>query len=550
MRFRLWDTLRREYWFPLALALLIVILGTVPYLYGYRNAEPGEIFMGFVGRGTSGANGYLMMARQCAEGHHLIENFMTAENVKRNYFNLEWWLYGKCARWSGLSLIQTFHLFRVTGVFFLVGAVYFLVTVCFETRYFRRLALTLIVFASGFGWLIWGANKALGMSLPLPLDLSGVTIFGYLVNKPHFIRAGIFSALQFGFLLLAEKTGQRKYYVWSGIMAGGNTLIRPFHLPETYALYLIYPALRAFQEKRIDWSRIKGHALAATVQLPALIPHVYTALWKPLGLSVWARQTEFLLPMTLWLGLPFALVCIYFIIKGFGHLPEARPVPLMMGTWLFIAWLLVQSFPYFNWSHEGFFPFMYAPVILALSGPLPWLVETVQRYIRQPISWERPGLRFTAATLLVLACLPSSVYVYADFFVRLHHPQAPWRYYLSNDELAAIDWLGDHLSPGDTVLSMPETSQFIPRFRDVKVVIAHDILTADYQEKNWMVQRFFHSRYDDHFKRWAMEQLDAQYLLIGPCERFPHGLKPADHPWLEALFTRGQCTVYRVRNEF
>lgn len=547
MKDTLWDALRREYWFPLALALLFTLLGTAPYLYAYAIAAPDERFMGFVGRGTLALNSYLTLPRQIAEGHHLIENFMTSEPLKRNYFHPEWWLYGQFARWTGLSMVQTFHVWRVAGVFLFVGAVYFLCAVCFTSVYLRRLATALIVLGSGLGWVIWLLNKCFGFSLPLPLDLDGVTIAGYLVNNPHFIRAGIFSALQYAFLILGEQTGRRKYYFWSGIMAAGNTMIRPHHLPETYAIYLIYPALRAVQEKRIDWNRIKNHALAATVQLPMLLLHIHTVVLNPLGIAGWIRQSEFLLPMTLWLGLPFGLVCIYFMLKGFAHIPQARPETLMMGSWLFISWLQVQAFPYVAWAHEGFYPFMYAPVILALSGPLPCLVDEVRRRFGNKVSFDKSAWRFAAASLLVAVSMPSTIYVYADFFVRLHHPKPTWRYYLPEHTLSAIDWLKKNAADGEVVLSSIDTGQFIPRLYDVKVFIAQDLLTANFNEKIGIVYRFYQNKEDDLFKRWIVEQYNIRYVFFGPFEHFPNGMDPDEHPWLEPVFSQGETMVYRVR---
>lgn len=539
----------REYWFPLALAVFFVLAGSLPYLYAYRSVQPGQQFMGFVGRGTPGANSYFMMARQSQEGYNCIENFYAPEPRSRSYFHFEWWAFGKFARRTGLSLIATFHIWRVVGVFAYLFAIYYLAAAALDTVFKRRTAVALICFGTGFGWLLWILNQY-GLDLPISRDLKGIGVPGYLMNKPHFIRAGIFAALQYGFLLSGERTGKRHFFVLSGLAASFGSMIRPFHILETYGVCFLFPVLRSIQDRRINVESFKNYLLAAAVHTPMLLWHAYVWKENPLGLSPWQHQAEFMLHQMLWLGLPFTLICIQFLLKGFSHIPRAKAPSLMLGLWLFLALLGVNAFPYLSWAQESHYAFVMVPPILAVAGALPWLYRSVLTWkpLRQrfPLALDSLRLRRLAAVALIVASTPTTMFVYAQFFTQLHAPSGQWRYYISDDLAAAFEWIEKHSEPDTVVLASNGTSQFIPRFMDRKVVTSHDILTPYFGEKSALVHRFFAQEGDEEFKRYLIGRFDIRYVVYGEFEQEIGDQELGDCAWLDPVFTGGRVTVFKV----
>lgn len=538
----------RELLFPLGVGIAVVVLGTLPYLYAYHTQGAGEVFMGFIGRGTPGANGYFMFARQAVEGHWLFVNQMTPEPTPRAYFSLQWLAFGLFSKWTGLSLVATFHLGRVLSVLLYVLAVYYLAAQCLEDAFRRRLALCLTVFGSGLGWMIWAVNKTLHAGLPLSFDLQGVSIFGYLINNPHFIRAGLCSALQYAFLIRGEQSGRLRYFVFSGLASEGHSIIRPYHVPETFLVYALFPILLCIRERRLVPRRILNYGVAALVALPGALYLVITTLSNVLGMAGWFRQSPLLLEQILWVGLPFLAVCGYFAFFGMADARQAKPSSLMLSAWLGLSWLLVNAFPYFNAGFEqAFAAFTLAPPILLMRGPLPLLHDRLASgFPRLAAAFARKQVQYLAAIALVLLCSPSSVYVYARFFKDLHHPVPPWRYYLDSGVHNAITWLETNARTNDVVLASHDTSQFVPRMSACKVVSGHDMLTANYYEKNRLVDRFFRIRGEDGFKRWLADTFNVHYVVFGPYERYGGGMDPADHPWLHEEFRHGNTTVYRV----
>jgi hypothetical protein len=547
----------REYWFPMALAVFFSVVGSFPYVYGYASAEPGEHFMGFVGRDTPGANGYFMFARQVQLDGNFMQNKMTSEPLPDNYFNLEWWLFGKSARWTGLSLIAMFHVWRVLTVFGFMWTFYFLARLCLDRVGERRLALSLVVFGGGFGWMIWLANRAAGLHLALPLDLDGVGIPGYLINKPHFIRAGICTLLTYGFLILGERTGKRRYFAYSGLAALIHTAIRPYHLPETYLVYLVFPLILSWREGRISRARVLNYGLAGLMLLPGVLDIAFMAWQNTLGMAGWYRQSLFLLQQVLWLGWPFALVCIAFVFSGFTpeRIRTARESTILLCLWLTIAWLLVNAFPYFPAGHElAFYPLVLVPPILVFRTAFPLIRDWAAAHpagLRplNGLNLSSPRLLRTGVAFLVLVSLPSTAYVYRSFFTGLHRETGagPWRtFYLTDDEYQTLDWMHKTISPQAVVLASLETSQFIPRVSGQKVLSGHDMLTAYYDRKNAEVQKFFALRGDDQFKREMIKYYHVDYVLYGPDERRLGEMRPEQYPWMKKVYQHGDVTLYRI----
>ncbi|MBI2435698.1 MAG: hypothetical protein HYV26_22820 [Candidatus Hydrogenedentes bacterium] len=547
----------REYLFPCVLACFFAVIGTFPYGYGYATAPEGKAFMGFVGRGTCGLNGYLMFAKQVQDGQHLLENRTTPEPLPRTYFNIEWWLFGIVAKLTGLSLIVTFHLDRIFTVFFYCLSLYYLAARCLPTPGWRQLAVALITLGSGLGWVLLLATSLTGLELPQTfdwpaIDLQGVSIFAYLVNQPHFVRAAACAALTYAFLLDGERTGKLRYFVFSGLAAFAHSMIRPYHIAELYLVYALFPVLLwirgAGLEAPAAWRRFMNYGVAGLAHSPAALFYLYLAIEGTLGMAGWRRQSRFLFSTVLWMGLPFLLVCVHFAWNGLCHWRSARPATLLLGLWLGIAWLLVNTFPFFVAGHEAAWgAYTTAPVLLALIGPVPAALRWLQVHGRGRLRFTSPLARRAMAGILVLACMPSSVYAYARMFTTLHHPVYPQHYYLDKDTLAALRWLEAHSSPEDVVLASHNTSQYIPRFSHNKVVTYHDMLTANYAEKTAQVKQFFANQGDDAFKRWLVQHYNVRFILYGPEEREEGAMRPEDHPWMQQVLQTGQATVWAVQ---
>lgn len=531
----------REWALPLLVALALIMLGSLPYAYAYRNASGDEVFMGFIGRGTQGANSYLSLARQAAEGHTLMTNLCTPEPRPRAFFHAEWWLFGWVARVTGWSLLTVFHVGRIVTVLGFCLALYYFLTAAVPRRGPRMAAFMLIIFGAGLGWVVYGANAFLGTELPWPLDIRGVTVFGYLANKPHFIRGGIFAALSLGLFLRGAMGSGRGYFLLSGIAGSLGGLIRPFHLPDTLVFLTAYAGYMCWQERRFNREAIMNAGLVVAGLLPVIAMYAWLSVTNPMGLSRDPFPAPHLLLVALWLGLPLIAVAAQASARGMRALPSLPRESALLVLWLLAGFACALSTPYYPYAYESYYPFVLVPPVLFLRHTLPRLRDALRA--RGPGWPVRPLLGVLVAALV----LPSNGLVYAKFFNDIDHPDTPWRYTLPQDVVAALEWLETETPEGAVVLANHGISQFIPSFAGRKIVAGQDvIMTQDYARKTAEVSRFYHSRGDDPFKRWLCSHYGVDYLLFAAEDRLPHGIHPAEHPWLEPVFETPRATVYRV----
>ncbi|MBI2423764.1 MAG: hypothetical protein HYV27_13120 [Candidatus Hydrogenedentes bacterium] len=532
--------LPREWAFPLLSAVALIVLGTAPYLYGYWSAGADEVFMGFVGRGTPGANSYLAFARQVAEGHTLLTNLYTTKSPEHAYFHLEWWLYGVTCRITGLSLLAMFHVTRVGSVIAFCVAVYYLAATLIDSIAGRRAALMITCLGAGMGWLIYLANWFLGIHLEPSLDMLGVTTFGYLVSKPHFIESGVFAALQYAWFIRGDQSGNSKYFLLAGLAAALNTFVRPYHIAEAFLFLAAYPCLVFWFRGEWSLKAIRGSLLALLLFAPAILLQAYTMFHNPLGLGGFVSWYPLsLLSLVLWQGIPLFAVLLFGLWQGFGHAPAAPRDVALLTAWLCIALLLLFAHPYFPFAQESYFAFVLAPPILFVGQIVPRLRELL------PWSglkrWKRRGI----VVVFIAAAAGTNALVYTKFFYGLHHPDEPWQYYLPKSVISAAEWLKAQGAISPVVLASHDTSQFLPRLAHVRVVTGQDALTPDYPRRNNDVFRFFWTPGEDEFKRWICQQWHVKYVIAGPFE-LAGGFKPEAYPWLKRSFVDGNAAVYEV----
>jgi hypothetical protein len=530
---------RKEWLFPLLLALFFVLVGSLPYIAAHRLTPSGETFMGFVGRDTAGSNSYFAFARQAAEGRVFMTNLYTPHAPARAYLNPEWWLMGAMARWTGLSLEALFHIGRTLTVVAFLLAAYYLCAVVLPSPAHRRAALLLISCGSGLGWLLWLANRFCGTDLDLPWDIQGVSPFAYLMNKPHFMRAGIFAALHYAWFIRGDQTGRLRYFYAAGLAAAGHSLVRPYHIPESLVFLALYIFVRGHGG---NYTRATTRALACGLgQTPIILWHAWILFNNSLGLQGFhAWYPALLLAQVFWYGLPFAAILVHLAftaLRGRAWQPDFS----ILALWIVSAMLLLQATPWFPWGVESYYPWILAPPILFLQHTWPACAAWMETR-PQP---DR-ARRIAVATIAALV-LPSSLFAYGDFFEDLRHPDVRERYYVSHDFLKAADWLKDNAPNEPVVLASLDSSQFLPRLANLRIVSGQDALSANYTMMNDWVSRFYVSPGDDGFKQWLCRQQSVDFVLMGPFERAFAAMNPADHPWLAPVFESGDVAVYQVK---
>ena len=188
-------------------------------------------------------------------------------------------------------------------------------------------------------------------------------------------------------------------------------------------------------------------------------------------------------------------------------------------------------------------------MILVTKGLYESIVPVIARW-KFGIRNSEFGLGDRAKRLVVvafvLAVLPTNVYLWAWRFVDLARHDYP--FYLHRDDIAALDWLRENVSPNDVVLCSLTVGQYVPAVSGNTAFLAHWAQTVDFYDKRDRVARFFNAATSDGERAETLYAFGVDYVLHGLVERELGDYDPATVPWLALVFSAPQVDVYRVKD--
>jgi hypothetical protein len=248
------------------------------------------------------------------------------------------------------------------------------------------------------------------------------------------------------------------------------------------------------------------------------------------------------------LGIPFVVALL--TLDGLVPAKDRSPRKLFLNVWFGVNFFLV--YVPVNYQIHYLNGWQVPIAILATMGfftrIVPWLQRSsairkamplVQRLTNQD-RWVS-----TLATMLVLAVLPTNIYLFAWRFVDLgrhHHP-----YYLYQDEVRALEWLGANSSPDEVVLSGLDVGRYVPNVAGNRAFLAHWAMTVDIYRKQDLIQEFFDSATSNDQRRALVEEYGIRYIFYGSEERALGDFVPDSLPYVERAFVSPRATVYRVQ---
>ena len=189
---------RKERLEALGWGLLLALVTSLPYLFGYVASPAGKYFLGFV-LNPNDQNTYFMWMSQVASGEMLLRNLYTSIPHEGAILNLVFLAAGWTGKLLG-SLDIAYQLLRLTAVVVLAWSVWLFVATFTPSRERRRWLFLTVVFGAGIGWVwnlirLWNGDFG-GLVhdtelLLRPLDLwvpEGYVFYSMLV-MPHFSLA-------------------------------------------------------------------------------------------------------------------------------------------------------------------------------------------------------------------------------------------------------------------------------------------------------------------------------------------------------------------------
>ncbi|MDY7041953.1 MAG: hypothetical protein SVX38_13940, partial [Chloroflexota bacterium] len=239
----------------------ILVLTSLPYLYGYFSCPPGKQFMGLM-QDVPDHGQYLSWFRGF-QSSLLVSNKLTPEPNDPVFFNLLWWVLAQIARFTGLGYAPLYQMFRwVSGAAFL-WVLYRLIAYFVDSVWQRRAVFLLTALSSGLGWVFIVLKHTLTkgeLLYPLDVYIAEGNTFLCILGYPHFIFAAAFIVGVFVLLWKGYRKQQLRYAVLAGLVALTLGLHHAYDLIILYGVWGAFFLLTWLRDRRFPkhlfWSEV------------------------------------------------------------------------------------------------------------------------------------------------------------------------------------------------------------------------------------------------------------------------------------------------------
>jgi hypothetical protein len=530
---------------PYRIALLVLLLISVPYLTAWAAAGSGYVFGGFLLNPTDG-NSYLAKMYEGWRGDWRFTLPYSAAQSPGAYLFTFYILLGHLARWLGYPLIGVFHGARLLGSVLLLWVLWGFLQNLNPPGKHNRIIYALAGLGLGMGWLAFPfgvASSDFWVAEAYPF-LSAYT-------NPHFVLS---LALLVWLLAIRpaalDLVPPQPLKVWGSAaiaMLASAVLgsLSPFALVLALAILGIVLVIRVgdgWLSARRSEAGFSGfvNSLRADrsfqmtlVRLACLglggAPVVWYAVMAmrldPL-LAAWNTQNLTPAPAVWDLLLAFS-PSILLAGLGLAQIWRRKDYPIrIVVVWAGLALVMV----YLPFGLQRRFLVGLAVPLVALTGfGLEWIENRIGRRVRS-VAIAALALTFPTLLLVLLA---------GQFGALAHNPLL----YLTRGESQALSWLEANTPADALVLAAPETGLFIPAHTGRRVLYGHPFETVNAEAEESAVSGFF-THADTQAAEDFLRQRKINYVFYGPREQLL-GQMPVS-TGLSDVYSQAGVTIYQV----
>ncbi|MDW8405071.1 hypothetical protein [Chloroflexus sp.] len=516
----------------------IIIIASFPTIFAYVTAPEDRFFTGVV-YNIPDHNQYFAWLRDFRY-QHLAANRLTAEPNEPALFHLLWWISGKAGVIFDLSFGAIFNILRIIGGITLLISGYLLFRVTIANEVQRKLAFTLFATGGGLG-IVWviikHAQKLEDAPFPFDIYTSEPNSFFLVLAFPHFALALSLIIGVIGFTFVAYQRQQLRYAIVAGICGFLIGLQHAYDILTLAAVLGIFGLLVWWRDRQFPTFLFKCGIIIAAFTVP---PGAYLS-WLVLNDATWGGKlaqfdnagawTPNLFHLPILLGVPFLLALASFRLKMLRSQDNAEL--------LFAAWFVVH------------FVLAYLPVSFQIHLLLGWQVPIAvlaARLIHTRIwPWIRQrfgSIGVVTATVAILGLsMITNVYLVVWRIVDLGRYQQP--YFLTSDEVKALEWLATHTTKNDVVLGVLEINQHVPPWTDAHAFLAHWAGTLDYYVKIDMVAKVLDPNTPSAERTAILDMYNVRYVIVREQDVEREQFSAAAGEVLTPVFTQGAVTIYR-----
>ena len=533
-------TQEKRWVFLFALAVLVVT--SLPYLFGYANQGSQWRFTGFV-FGVEDGNSYIAKMLRGANGDWLFRTPYTSFQQRGFLAFFPYLLLGKLTSPPGQheQLVALYQFYRWIAGFLCIAATYDFVSLFIRQIRMRRMSLVLITLGGGLGWLsVLGLQNLWQNGVPLefysPESFTFLSIFGlpHLALGRAFLMWGLAAYLKPG----AGGSGSLRWGLSAGLWWLGLGLVQPLvivigwtvtagHLCGLY-LWEHFSGSRPVHQSPV-W---RGYVLRGLGMVIVSSPPVlYNSLVFRIDsfLSRWFAQNVLISPpfldylLAYGVLLVFAGTAVVFLYRE----RSLRRVLLLVGWLLLLPLLVYAPLNVQRRMAEGVWV---AFVILAVIG-----AERVRR------------TRLKYSTYLLYASLITYVLFFVGAFQVISTPAAPL--YRSAAQVAVFNYLGANAAPGAVVLANHDISNALPAWTPQRTVTGHGPESVDLPRVSADLERFFSADLAPEARQEILQAYGIDYVLVGPEDGAVGAWYSPGGQDLQMVFNSGGYSLYACRRE-
>ncbi len=517
---------------------LFMLAGALPYAVGWLAAPEGAVFTG-VGINPLDTNTYLADMQVGYAGRWLFTLPYTATPSRPVPLFMFYILLGHFARLISLSLPLTFHLARLAcGGLFAVTAYHFLAR-CFDRPGEQKLALGLLLFTGGTGWLIaFGPelSETVRVELTPDLWLSDAVSFLAMLSNGHFTLS---MTLMMGMIVAGERllAGHGKRWAALAIAAGLGIVLVHAHQIAVVGLILGGEALwRAWPQRRFPWAEACRLAVVFVPVGLAAGALTWLAHSDP-SLERWLEQGNTQTP-PVWGMLNLYGPVWFLALAGLWHAVQTDSTA-WRGVALWFVIVLVLVYVPVNFQRR-FMEGWHVPVtVLAAAG----LSRVIAPSLRTRLTARSVALIGVTLLALVAASPARTAISLTMRFVQ--RPGDPF-FYAHADERGAERWLRAHARLDDVALAYFYTGNWLPGRAGVRVLVGHYDQTANARDRLADVVRFFDAGTPDAERIALLAEFSVDFVYVGADERALGSFDPASAAYLALVYASPSVQLYRV----
>lgn len=515
------------------IAAIAAILSSIPYIWALLIAPAGTHFMGFTHNIDDGAV-YISWIQQIVDGSLTYRNLYTLAAGQGKQFNILVLAMGLVAKLGMLPAVWVFHGFRLGLTVLLVWTVWIFSQNFIGNRAERKLFIILVCFSSGIGWLLGQVVAGKGS-----VDMwqpEAITFLSMYLN-PLFLAGLVLMVAAFHFLLLADKTGQIKYAVYSGLCLLALANVHTYDLITVGAVWTVWFIFSCIVNRTINTRTLLLSLIAVAISIPAVGYQYYLYSTDPIynARANTVIASPVMLSYICGFGIVFAGAILGAYVAYKRH-PISMNVP---AQYLPIVWavmgFVVAYIPVAQ--QRKLIMGVHIPLCILCAMGLSWLVGKMPR-------------KFQLETLIILmvvivqsnvSFLKNDVILLSELKTVTHYPA-----YLNESQIQAAQYLKSNSNKNEVVFASPTMSLFVPAISGRRVFYGHWSETPDYSNGVMKWKQFTDKQIVPEARRAIWLSTKADYYISESEETLPPAEMLLDDA--KQVYQAGDVRVFKLNS--